>query len=43
MKIIQITSHSYVNVDGDSFTLIYGLGEDNCVYRWINSEWVILN
>lgn len=40
MKIIQISTNSYVNIDGQSFTLIFGLGEDNKVYRWYKKEWI---
>jgi hypothetical protein len=39
MKIIQISTHSYVNAYDESFTKIFGLGEDNQIYKWSNGEW----
>ena len=40
-KIVQISVTSYVNVDGDSFMNVYGLGESGTLYFYDDrrSKW----
>lgn len=41
MKITQITGNTYVNDDGEVWSMIFGLGEDNNLYKWsyTDGEW----
>ena len=41
MKITQICGGNYVGRDGETWGAVYGLGEDNKLYKWShwNGKW----
>ena len=37
MKFVQIATAAYVNVDGESYTPLYALGDDGSVWELVHS------
>ena len=38
MKFVQIATAAYVNVDGESYTPVYALGDDGSVWEYLEGH-----